>query len=385
MVAGIPSIARRGAGGGPPALRLCVRAVVAALTLLCLALPARAAPIEITDIMGRKVTLEEPARRIVMGAGRQLPVLGLLSPRPASLLVAWRGDFKLDTAQYGDWAKAFPEIDALPVIGGNAADGLPVEAIVTLKPDLVVLSLYDAEAAPTRRSIDLLEKLHVPVIVVDFFSHPLENSLPSLKILGRAIGAEARADAFAAFYRSHLDLVRDRLAKADPRPPRVFMHVHAGGMPCCPTPGHGVFNDMIALAGGRNVALDHVPGLYGDVSLEQLIADDPDIYVATGGAHLAARGGLVLGPDVSPEAAKSSFDKLLANPGLSQLTAVRQGRAFALWHMFNDTPVHIAMIEVLAKAFHPDLFADLDPQATIEAVNRDFLPVRMDGTYWLKR
>ncbi|WP_206086532.1 ABC transporter substrate-binding protein [Ollibium composti] len=355
------------------------------LALLSLTLTTQATPVEITDVMGRKVTLEAPARRIVMGAGRQLPVLGLLHPKPASLLVAWRGDFKLDPAQYGDWAKAFPEIDAVPVIGGNAADGLPVETIVTLKPDLVVLSLYDAEAAPTRRSMTLLEELHIPVIVVDFFSHPLENSLPSLKILGRAIGAEARADAFAAFYQSHLDLVRDRLAKAKPKPPRVFMHVHAGGMPCCPTPGHGVFNDMIELAGARNVALAHVPGLYGDVSLERLIADDPDVYVATGGAHLAARGGLVLGPDVSRHDAEASFDKLLANPGLSQLTAVRQGRAFALWHMFNDTPAHIAMIEFLAKAFHPDLFADLDPQATIDAINRDFLPVPMTGTYWVER
>lgn len=368
----------------PTFLRLFIR--IAVLTLmLCAPVVCRAAPIEITDIMGRKVTVQEPARRIVMGAGRQLPVLGLLHRNPASLLVAWRGDFKLDAAQYEAWAKTFPEMDKLPVIGGNAADGLPVETILALKPDLVVLSLYDAETAATVRSVKVLEELHIPVLVVDFFLHPLENSLPSLRMLGQATGAEDRAKAFTSFYETHLNSVRDRLAATKPRPPRVFMHVHAGGMPCCPTPGHGVFNDMIALVGGKNVALDHVPGPYGDVSLEQLMVDDPDIYVATGGSHLAARGGLVLGPGVTREAAAASFGKLLENPGLSQLTAVREGRAFGLWHMFNDTPAHIVMIEFLAKAFHPDFFSDLDPQSTIDAINRDFLPVPMTGTYWIGR
>ena len=346
---------------------------------------AQAASTEITDILGRKVTLEAPVRRIVMGAGRQLPVLGLLHPDPASLVVGWRGDFKLDGAQYSAWTRAFPQIDAIPVLGGNSANGLPVETVVQLQPDLVVIDLYDASAAATRRSMEVLGQLDIPVLVVDFFSHPLENSLPSLHMLAQAIGAEDRAEAFIDFYNSRLERVRSRLSAGDLRRPRVFMHVHAGGMPCCPTPGRGVFNEMIELAKGRNVALDHISGLYGDISLEQLIVDDPEIYIATGGAHLAARGGLVLGPGVTKEEAENGFAKLLATPGLSELTAVREGNAFALWHMFNDTPAHIAMLEFLAKLFHPDLFADIDPQSTIDAINRDFLPVPMAGTYWIGR
>lgn len=345
---------------------------------------AQAAPIEITDILGRKVELNAPAGRIVMGAGRQLPVLGLLHPDPASLVVGWRGDFKLDNAQYGAWAQKFPQIDAIPVLGGNSANGLPVETILQLAPDLVVIDLYDANSAATKRSMELLEQLHIPVLVVDFFTHPLENSLPSLGMLGEAIGAEDHAEEFSAFYRSHLERVTARLSAADIRRPGVFMHVHAGGMPCCPTPGRGVFNDMIELAKGRNVALDHISGLFGDISLEQLIVDDPEIYIATGGAHLAARGGLVLGPGVTKEEADAGFENLLSTPGLSQLTAVNEGNAFALWHMFNDTPAHIVMIEILAKLFHPDRFADVEPQETMDAINQ-FLPVPMIGTYWIGR
>lgn len=358
--------------------------LIVGLVLACsFAAPARAEPIRIKDVMGREVALNAAARRIVLGAGRHLSVIGLIHRDPASLVVGWRDDFRRDSSNFAAWAEKFPRIADIPVVGGVAGDGLAVETIVGLSPDLVILSLYDAEAPATGRSIDMLTQLGIPVLVVDFFSHPLENSLPSLNMLGRAIGAEERAHDFAAFYTSHLERVRSRLASEPLDRPSVFMHVHAGGMPCCSTPGHGVFNEMIELAGGRNVALERVPGLYGDVSLEQLIVDDPQIYIATGGAHLAARGGLVLGPGIEIEAARQSFDRLLGSVGIAELTSVRQGRAHALWHMFNDSPVHIAMIEKLARIFHPDRFADLDPQATIDAINRDFLAVPMSGVYWL--
>lgn len=354
------------------------------LALACsLAAPAKAEPIRIKDIMGREVMLKAPARRIVLGAGRHLAVMGLIHRDPASLVVGWRDDFRRDTSNLAAWSEKFPAVADIPVIGGVAGDGLAVETIVSLSPDLVILSLYDAESQATGRSIDMLRQLGIPVLVVDFFSHPLQNSLPSLKMLGQAIGAEERANAFAAFYTTHLERVRSRLASGPLDRPGLFMHVHAGGMPCCSTPGHGVFNEMIELAGGRNVALDRVPGLYGDVSLEQLIVDDPQIYIATGGAHLAARGGLVLGPGIDPEVAQQSFDRLLGSVGIAELTAVREGHAHALWHMFNDSPVHIVMIEKLARIFHPDRFADLDPQETIDAINRDFLAVPMSGVYWL--
>jgi len=362
--------------------------LMALAAMLAMAIvPGRAAAqqIVVEDTLGRTVTLEQPARRIVMGAGRLLPVLGLIHPDPASLLVGWRGDFKLDQAQYAAWRERFPALEELPVIGSNAAEGLPVEVLIALEPDLVVLSLYDAEATETSQSLALLDRAGIPVIVVDFFLHPLANTLPSLHMLGKAIGREEQAQAFTDFYQQRIERVRSRLAGGGEKRPSVFMHVHAGGMPCCPTPGHGIFNDMIELAGARNIALEHVPGPYGDVPLEQLLVDDPQIYIATGGSHLASRGGLVLGPGVTGEEAAAGFERLLTTPGLDTLAAVRGGSAYGLWHMFNDTPAHIAMIEWLAGIFHPRLFADVDPQDTLDAINRDFAAVPLTGTFWISR
>lgn len=371
---------------GRPAARLRFGALLGLFAWVAVLLaPAvvHAAPIVMTDILGRTVTLEKPAQRIVLGAGRSLSVLGLIHPDPASLVVGWRDDFKRDTASYDAWLKRFPTIADIPVVGGAAGESLSVETVATLEPDLVILSLYDAEAPGMARSIEVLGQLGIPVLVVDFFSQPLDNAMHSLRLLGQALGAERKAEDFIAFYEGKLSLVRERLANRPFERPGVFMHVHAGGMPCCSTPGHGTFNEVIELAGGRNLALDHVPGLYGEVSLEQLLVDDPEFYIATGGAHLAARGGLVLGTGIDAATAKGTFAHLLATPGIADLTAVRQQRAFAVWHMFNDSPVNIVLIEKLAKIFHPELFADVDPQATINAINRDFLAVPMLGTYWI--
>ena len=387
MVVSTSPSATNGAASSGAARSAWIGIVGLLLTAISLLLPvgskALAAPIEITDIMNRQVSLEAPAKRILLGAGRHLPVLGLIHRDPASLLVGWRDDFRRDTASFSIWSSASPKLADLPVVGGPAGSGLDIETVVNLDPDLVILSLYDAEASDTARSMEMLERLGIPVLVVDFFSHPLKNTLPSLRMLGSALGVSDRAEAFIAFYQSHLEAVQKGLAAAPFERPNVFMHVHAGGTPCCSTPGHGVFNDMIDLAGGYNLALNHIPGLYGDVSVEQLIVDDPQIYIATGGAHQAAGGGLVLGPGISAEDANASFQRLLGDPALAQLTAVSQKRAQALWHMFNDTPVHIVMIERLAKLFHPERFPDLDPQATLDTINRDFLAVPMTGTFWL--
>ena len=91
----------------------------------------------------------------------------------------------------------------------------------------------------------------------------------------------------------------------------------------------------------------------------------------------------MLGSGVDAETAQASFQTMIAAPGFSALRAVREGRAAGIWHMFNDSPAHIALIEYLAKSFHPDLFADVDPDATMAQVNARFSPVTVPGIWWV--
>jgi iron complex transport system substrate-binding protein len=340
------------------------------------------AQITVTDILGREVSIDEPAQRIVLGEGRHMAVLGLLHDDPVSRVAGWRLDKALDPPTMAAYRAKFPQIDQIRPVGSGNRD-ISVESIIALAPDLLVLSLMDANDPGMERARQQVEAAGIPVVYVDFFSHPQENSIPSLRMLAALTDASPRAEEFAAFYQTRLDLIRDRLAEADPARPSVFFHVHAAPQGCCSTVGTGVFQDFITTAGGRNIGGEAVRGVLGNVSLEFLIGADPDFYIATGGSHMAARGGLVLGSGVDATTAGDSFSALISAPGFSSLRAVQSGHAAGVWHLFNDTPSHIALIEYLAKTFHPGLFADLDPAATLDEINRRFSPVEVPGTWWI--
>lgn len=340
------------------------------------------AEIRATDILGREVVLDAPATRIVLGEGRHMAVLGLLHEDPVAKVIGWRSDKALDPPTLAAYRAKFPAIDAIAQVGSGNRD-ISVETIISLDPDLVVLSLMDEGDPAMERAREQIEAAGIAVAYVDFFAHPQENSIPSLRLLGTLTDGSARAEEFAAFYETRLARIRDRLADPAIRRPGVFFHVHAAPSNCCSTVGSGVFRDFIETAGGNNIGSEVVQGVLGNVSLEFLIGADPDFYVATGGAHMAARGGLVLGSDVSEADARSSFDALIGATGFSALTAVQEGRAYGVWHLFNDTPSHIALIEYLAKAFHPELFQDVDPAATLREIETRFSPVEVPGTWWI--
>lgn len=352
--------------------------------LACAAMPAKAAgPVTATDVLGRAVTLPAPAKRIVLGQGRQVNALGLIHPDPISILAGWANDMERQNADaLARYRTRFPATKDIPIVGdGNTANGFSLEKTVALGPDLVVLS---RSLAGTRRGPgDLVEKLEaagIPVAVVDFFLEPLRDTVPSLRALGRLIGQDEQAEKLIAFYEGRMQRIASRIAGA-PRP-SVFIHAHAGGYDCCMTAGQGTFNEFINAAGGRNVAAAILPGATGQIGLEQLLTAEPDFYIATGGTHLTKLGGLVLGLGVTESDAQASFAKLLATPMLSMLGAIRERRAFGFWHLFNDTPLHVVAIEVLAKWLHPERFADVDPAATLVEGAR-FSAIPLDGTLWI--
>lgn len=348
------------------------------------ALPAKAAgPVTATDVLGRSISLPAPAKRIVLAQARQINALGLIHPDPIGILAGWGNDMERQNAEgLARYRARFPALKDVPIVGdGNTANGFSLERTVALGPELVVLS---RSLAGTRRGPgDLVEKLEaagIPVAVVDFFLEPLRDTVPSLRALGRLTGQEAQAEKLIAFYQGRMSRVATRIAGATR--PSVFIHAHAGGYDCCMTAGQGSFNDFINAAGGRNIAAAMLPGATGQIGLEQLLSAEPDVYVATGGTHLAKLGGLVLGLGVSESDAKASFARLLATPALSTLAAVRDRRAFGFWHLFNDTPLHVVAIEALAKWLHPERFADVDPAATL-AEGARFSAIPLDGAFWV--
>ena len=360
--------------------------LIAALAFAALwpAATVRAAPVTLVDIVGRKVTLPQPAQRIVLAEGRQIIALALISPDPVSLVAGWSADLRRrDPATYGLVRAKFPKADDIPLVGEGSDESFSVEKTLALSPDLVVLSGRLGAGRPAEM-VRQFEAAGIPVVFVDFFAHPFENTLPSLKILGQALGREEAAQAYADFYAARMKRIGDRLAQPGLVRPKVLMEAHAGGSgECCNSPGRGSIGDFIAFAGGTNIATDIITGTHGRLSLEYVLRQDPAVYVATGGPHLKGTGGLVLGPGFTPQEAQASLASILTRPGIAELQAVKVGNVHGLFHNLVNLPLNVLVAEALAKWIHPDLFPDLDPNATLAEINARFLAVPFTGTYWV--
>lgn len=342
-------------------------------------------PIVIKDIAGRKVTVQRPVKRILLGEGRQLLTLSLLHPDPVSLLAGWPADLvHQDATTYGRYRERFPGIDKVPLVGQGSADTFSLEQALAVQPDVAIFS---GGYGPSVKSTDIVSRLEsagVQVVFIDFIGKPLENTVPSLAILGRLLDREKEARAYIDFYNSHMQRIADRLAQAKPKIPNVFMHAHAGLGACCNSPARATIGAFIEAAGGHNIAADILKTPFGQLNLEYVLSKDPEIYVGTGGIHLAGKGGLVMGPGIEEHVSRTALANVVAHPGLADLPAVRNGRVYGLWHIFNNNPMNFLAVEVMAKWFHPELFADIDPNASLRELNERFLPVPMQGTYWVQ-
>lgn len=333
------------------------------------------------DLRGRTLKAGDKVAKLSIDDSRYLVALSLIHPDPVSTLAAWSGDVqRLGKETYDDYVARFPALATLPTV---AASNLPfqIEPVLAAKPDVALVSLG---AGPTDAQVAQVESAGIPVAFIDFFSHPIENQAASVTLLGALTGRVEQAAAYNAFRRQRLDRIAGRVkGLRDDQRPAVFMEPHAGLNPdCCNSPGNGNVGDYIAFVGGRNIGAERIRQPFGKLGLEYVISRDPDLYIATGGPHLAKAKGFVIGPGFTPEQSQAGLRNVVARPGISTLRAVREGRVHGLSHQMINSPVDVVAVEVLAKWLHPDRFADLDPAATLAEINARFLAVPYKGQYW---
>ena len=368
-----------------------LRAVLTVLALLLpLASAAAADRAEVTDLAGRKVAVPAKVERIILGEGRYVPILAILDREdPIRRVVGQLGEFqRLDPGSYAQYLARFPRLGEIPQIGRVSADSFSVAQAIALEPDVAIFGLEGHGPSPnTAEVIAQLEAAGVTVVFVDFRRDPLKNTRRSIDVLGRVLGREAEAAEFLAFYDAELKRVTDRLATVSERP-SVFLESRVGlNDLCCETMVNGMMGRFIDLAGGRNAAAGIVPGEVGTVNVEHLLTHEPDIYIgtATGAIATAAQtpNRIVLGAGVTPEMARASLEHATRRTGIGDLAAVREKRAYAVWHHFYNSPFNVAAVQAFAKWFHPAAFADLDPEATMRTLYARFQPFPLDGTYWI--
>lgn len=343
----------------------------------------------VTDIAGRTVQVPDNPQHVLLGEGRMIYALALLEgQQPFKRVVGWQGELSsVDKPGYDAFKAIYPAIGEVPTIGTTSEASVSPEKVLALNPDVAIFSVAGHGPGLDNPIVKQLQDAGVPVVFIDFRQHPLQNTVPSMRLLGKVLHREPQAQAYIDFYQRHLKRVQD-VVNAVPRDqrPSVFIEMLAGvgkgGVPCCHTAGNGNMGDFIEAAGGNNIAAGLLPGVIGDINLEKLIAADPRFYLVSGTRdNTATDAGYKAGGGVTVANARASLQTLVAREGINSLTAVREGRVHGLWHNFYNSPLNILAVEAMAKWFYPRQFADLDPQQS-KAELQKLLPEDISGAYW---
>jgi iron complex transport system substrate-binding protein len=212
-----------------------------------------AAAITLTDDLGRKVELEQPAQRIVTLA----PFLTELA------YSAGAGSRLVGASAYSDYP---PEAKALPQVA--SALGPQVEALAALRPDLV-LAWHDSIRP---NDVERIERLGIPVFVAR------ARRIEDPPRLAEAIARLAATDAAPAV-RAYRERFRAaRLAQAGR--PRVRLFVEVWHKPLTTIGGTHWINEMLDVCGGDNIFAD-MEAVAPVVSWEEVYRRDPDAILGT--------------------------------------------------------------------------------------------------------
>ncbi|QIB66723.1 cobalamin-binding protein [Kineobactrum salinum] len=233
---------------------------LAFLLLAVAALPlAKAAPISVQDALGRTVTLEAPARRIVA-----------LAPHIVeNLFSAGAGDRLVGAVSYSDYPAA---AQALPRVGSFNAFSL--ERIISARPDLILM--WGSGNGPG--ALATLERLDIPVYVSE--PRQLADIPDSIRRLGQLAGTGQQSEAEARRLERGFAELSGRYRQQAPL--TVFYQVWHE--PLQTINGNHLISQVISLCGGRNSFADAAT-LAPRINLESLLARDPDVIVVGAGGE----------------------------------------------------------------------------------------------------
>jgi len=283
-----------------------------------LMVPASPTPIVVHDGAGRTLTLDAPAQRIVS-----------LAPSNTEIVFSVGGGQQLvGRDERSDYPEAAASVESI----GSTYGELNIEAIVSLKPDLIL-----AAAVTPPEQVKALEQVGLSVFVVgnpDDFPALFDNLLQVGALTGHTDVAEALVSDLRARYAAVLDAVDGADSVS------LFYEID-GSDPSAPwTTGSGTFQDlMFSLAGGKNIAAD-ING-WGQMSLEQIVVADPQVIIFGGGPFVP-----------------TTVESLKARTGWGGINAVKNDQVYDVNTDLIDLPGPrlVDGLEQVAQILHPDRF-----------------------------
>ena len=234
----------------------------------------------VTDVLGRHVTFDAPAKRVIVGFYPE-DYMAIGTPAAYKHVVGMsRYIWEARKASWDLYVKHVPLLDEIPAVGRVDTNTFSVEKVISLNPDLVMLAAWQYKALGDQ--VKRLENAGIPVVVVDYNAETVKNHVLSTKIIGVITGQQKRAEEIANQYAHTIHMIESRLAKANLPKPKVYTEFGAAGVNDIGyTFGKGMWGAISMAAGGDNISAPYVEW-WGKINPEQIIAANPDVIVMTG-------------------------------------------------------------------------------------------------------
>ena len=226
-----------------------------------------------------------------------------------------------------------PEVKEKPSIGGFSTPS--IEKVVAMEPDLVL-----ATSIHEKTIIPQLEARGLTVLALN--PQTLDQVQDAIKLVGRACGVEDRAAALVAGMQQRISAVTDKTGglSQGQRPRVLYLVWHDPLMAA----GAGTLHDeFITKAGGTNIAGSLKD--YADISLEMVIAADPEIIIASVGMGTGER---------------LTYDFARNEARLQDTAARRNNRVYSIDVdvVSHPGPRSVDALEIFARFIHPELFQE---------------------------
>lgn len=362
------------------------RLAIGALAHLASSIAALGAPTEITDALGRKVTVDLPVKRVavnfnfeeftaVAGVDGWQKVVGI-SRAP------WEGWRPLIFDRY---KAVIPSLAGMPDLGHTDDSSFSAEKVIGLRPDVLLMSDWGYKAARTQ--MEQIEGAGIPIVVIDYNAQRLDRHLASTRALGKVMGQEGRAEELARLYETQYKDIMSRVARAKAAgAPEKTVYVELG-RDGADTIGNTYNNTMwgaiVTALGANNLATGKIPGPWGPLNAEAVIAGNPDLILFASSSWVGKTKAVRTGYDVTPQETRASLKPYAERPGWAGITAVKTGEISAIEHGLARTLYDFAAMQYLAKRLYPEQFADVDPVANFRAYHEKYLPIPYSGTWML--
>ena len=218
---------------------------------------ALAAGITVHDARNRDVTISDPARIVSIG--------GAIT----EILYALGFEDRLAGV---DATSLYPTSALRDKPNVGYMRQLSAEGVLGLNPSLVLA----VQGSGPKETMDVLEAAKVPLVLVpETFSE--QGLLDKIKLVGHAMGADARAECLTAAVTGDLAQLRALRAKVT-KPVRVMFVMSLLNGRAMAAGKNTAANEIIALAGGVN-AIDGYDG-YKIISDEAIVAARPDVVLS---------------------------------------------------------------------------------------------------------